>query len=1532
MKTSSAFLLIATFLFTLPFNVFSTNPDLSKYLINLSESDNGVGLYDYVPEIAVSGNTVHTLWVQRVSNSEANLYYRRSTNLGETWEAPQLLKVLKDAGLAKDVTNRRLAVDNNTVHIAIADYVYADNGTGHVYYLKSSNGGASFGAEKIIASTSGGYKRITNSFIRAQNGNVVVAYLGNGDKKGVYSLFSGNGGGSFTENKIWEDSNALSDLYYNGSKIVIVHGYSYYMYGLSTGRVWVSASSNGTAFTTNKISVTFPTDYGEKERSICSQDYHYTPKIAVSGNNIFVVFAGYKSTDEYATFYVRSTNGGTSFEPAVEFTSEEIESLQGGSETVAAKGDHVYLLAASSYPMNNNNGNQFYLAHSENNGASFSAPRSILNPDVPQVGKASLPGITVDPNDESGKTVYLTGNWLFSTKSVDGGKTFSGSSTLAPFLESAIVNMSHNYMNSYMTIDENGGIHWISSAYWRTSDDNDIFYRNVREQPEPGDENKAFLVDVETKSYQKEVLVVPSSESINLSSAITVEAWVKFDPLTESKSSIITKVNGIQASNGDPTAYQIDFFQDKEAIYINAGIQTDKGVFVNHGKIDLKDNLWHHIALTYDANGELNNLKMYINGVLHKQQTVLGEMIQEDGMLMIGTSGYGNSWYNTTKFQLDDVRLWKRALTAQEIADNQFKTLSGKENGLALFLNFDDTFKDLSGNGNDAIPIYQGKLNKSNFDPPMANFESYQVANEVSFNNKTKNATGYNWDFGDENSSEKANPKYGYPTPGEYEIVLAAKNATAVTSALGHASIKGLDRVEPAEAGNIGESLLTVFGGGLKPEMKMLLRFADNTEIEADTIVGSGEDGFIQAVFNLNGATIGVYDAVMLDKGNEMVLPESFTVKQAEGVAEPWVNVSGRSTVLLNRWNKYTITYGNKGDVDALMVPVSFAVPDISGLEVDYMDFKFVLPDEVFTYNLENELMPYKDFFVTDVLFGKPQPSKVYSLMIPRIKANSSESLHILIKSPVNYTITSWTGDGWFYYTNGSENNTKSGFIGQQLHPNAKMGDDDPLSKEDRVAVGSCIVEALAVTAIETSISVIPYAGAIYNSGKSVYVNSQFDTKDVKKSVRNSALQGATTFFAVAGVVPVVGWIASTVGGLICGGISAYYAVSDCLSLANKEKSVSTVSSFDPNEIIGPDGFGTEGWIQKLSEMPYTILFENKAEATAPAHDVFIADTLDLTVFDAADFGFGAFGWGDSIFSPLGNQLSEFSMDIDMRPQMNLITRVSAKFDAATGIIRWEFLSLNPETMALEDDPFIGFLPPNVSSPEGEGFVSYSVGTKNEMANKAEIRNQANIVFDANKPIVTNEYLNTLDLIAPESRVLQLDETISGTFEVSWAGSDQGSGVKHYTIYVMENDTAMYAWMQNTTKTSAEFLGEIGSTYKFYSIATDNVGHEENAPADYDARTTIVVGAEDFEWAKQELTVWPNPVSDKLQIKLENAPCGTYRVELIALNGTVSKSFECEDMDLKSGIDINVSECKPGQYILRVALGNQLETRKITVQ
>ena len=54
---------------------------------------------------------------------------------------------------------------------------------------------------------------------------------------------------------------------------------------------------------------------------------------------------------------------------------------------------------------------------------------------------------------------------------------------------------------------------------------------------------------------------------------------------------------------------------------------------------------------------------------------------------------------------MDDVRVWNVARTAEEIADNMHKELTGTEPGLVGYWRLNGDFADASGNGNDLTPV-----------------------------------------------------------------------------------------------------------------------------------------------------------------------------------------------------------------------------------------------------------------------------------------------------------------------------------------------------------------------------------------------------------------------------------------------------------------------------------------------------------------------------------------------------------------------------------------------------------------------------------------------------------------------------------------------------------------------------------------------------------------------------------------------------------------------------------------------------------
>jgi hypothetical protein len=186
------------------------------------------------------------------------------------------------------------------------------------------------------------------------------------------------------------------------------------------------------------------------------------------------------------------------------------------------------------------------------------------------------------------------------------------------------------------------------------------------------------------------------------------------------------------------------------------------------------------------------------------------------------------------------------------------------------------------------------------------------------------------------------------------------------------------------------------------------------------------------------------------------------------------------------------------------------------------------------------------------------------------------------------------------------------------------------------------------------------------------------------------------------------------------------------------------------------------------------------------------------------------------------------------------------------------FYSIDPAT-SLPPSVDIGFLPPEDGTGRGMGYFSYVIRPKADLTTGTEIRNVALIQFDVGEIIATNqvnphdpskgtdpnkECLNTIDAVTPNSQVDALPaETQENPFTVSWSGQDDegGSGIASYDVYVSDNGADYALWKDDITDTSANFTGENGHTYAFYSIARDGVGHIEDAPSLLPDTLTLVM-------------------------------------------------------------------------------------------
>lgn len=354
---------------------------------------------------------------------------------------------------------------------------------------------------------------------------------------------------------------------------------------------------------------------------------------------------------------------------------------------------------------------------------------------------------------------------------------------------------------------------------------------------------------------------------------------------------------------------------------------------------------------------------------------------------------------------------------------------------------------------------------------------------------------------------------------------------------------------------------------------------------------------------------------------------------------------------------------------------------------------------------------------------------------------------------------------------------------------------------------------------------------------------------------------------------------------------------------------IRTVASLDPNDIVGPIGFGPENWTVAQQPLNYTIRFENDPVlATAPAQSVTITQTLDSDL-DPRSFRLGDFGFGDTLIHVPANQ-SFFTTRIDLSATQGIYVDVFAGVDVSTGSVFWTFTSIDPATGDLPEDATKGFLPLNLIDPEGDGFVSYTVRAKSGVTTGTRIDAQARIVFDINEPIDTPAIFNTLDAVAPTSAVVAVPSqpnNVDGRFLVSWSGrdDDNGSSLAEYDVYVSTDGGPFALWLSRTTATASPFAAPVGHQYAFYSVARDNAGNVEALPIVSD--TLAVIGNQPPVVTPQTFTVPENAANGTVvgTVSATDPEGQTWLYSIVGGNGAFAINASTGQITVADGTQLN---------------------------
>lgn len=299
-------------------------------------------------------------------------------------------------------------------------------------------------------------------------------------------------------------------------------------------------------------------------------------------------------------------------------------------------------------------------------------------------------------------------------------------------------------------------------------------------------------------------------------------------------------------------------------------------------------------------------------------------------------------------------------------------------------------------------------------------------------------------------------------------------------------------------------------------------------------------------------------------------------------------------------------------------------------------------------------------------------------------------------------------------------------------------------------------------------------------------------------------------------------------------------AKNNCNPNPPKGGSSTPVQPSDPNDIFGYTAeSGSHAIMDGLTDVYYRIEFENDtAFATAPAHDIWLTDTLDASKFDLSTFKPTRIKIGEKTAELTGEQ--NFVTTVDMRPGINAIAQVEGTYDRQKGIARWHISSLDPMTMEPTKYVQDGVLPVNTDG-RGLGEVMYDISLKPGLAHGTEIKNRAGIVFDTNDVIMTPTWTNTIDRVKPESRIVDATLNEGGeTAAISIKASDEGSGPWRYDVYVQYGSGAWFLAAENVpADTVATVKLYDGIEHHFYSVARDMAGNVEQKEARSEFTLTV---------------------------------------------------------------------------------------------
>ena len=148
---------------------------------------------------------------------------------------------------------------------------------------------------------------------------------------------------------------------------------------------------------------------------------------------------------------------------------------------------------------------------------------------------------------------------------------------------------------------------------------------------------------------------VPDSNSLDITDAITIEAWVKPNDIFDSSR---TDWDGVV---GKSVQYFLDFNPDNGKLRFHLSGLSSTNLESTKASWDT---VWAHIVGTWDG----SIMKIYVDGILDSSQESTGTITSDTSDITVGA--YSTAPSDLFHGLIDEVRIYNRALSASEIAEH----------------------------------------------------------------------------------------------------------------------------------------------------------------------------------------------------------------------------------------------------------------------------------------------------------------------------------------------------------------------------------------------------------------------------------------------------------------------------------------------------------------------------------------------------------------------------------------------------------------------------------------------------------------------------------------------------------------------------------------------------------------------------------------------------------------------------------------------------------------------------------------------